>query len=477
MRPIYIGLIVAALTAPPAAAIAKKKKTSAKVQTVRKTSAKTAKASAKPGVAKASKTKVGPVRKRRWSRAVYRTPNVSATVRAQMVAEVHEEIDQSANMPIENAAALVPFFEQLYRHQRGEMEGPLRIIHYGDSHTAADEWTGDLRVRFQSKFGDGGGGYSYAGHPWNGYRRLDLRSGATRGWKSEGLVGHPGDGVYGLGGVSISTAAPRESIYLQADCEQLELFYLQQPGGGTIQLYDNGNPVDRISTDGTIGPGYYRYGTAPGPHRFEIETVLRAPVRLFGWVTENAKGVTYEPLGINGAQASIMMQWDEQTLASNLARRNPALIVLAYGTNEAGNRDLSGYESMFSALLRRIRQASPTSSILVVGPPDRCIRAARGKVVPMDKIDQVVEAQRRAALSNNCAFLDLREKMGGKGSMQQWVLAGMAQADYVHFTSPGYKLIGDAMFRDIMNQYDVFRKVREQFAGGAVAGGGVNSQN
>ena len=86
------------------------------------------------------------------------------------------------------------------------MPGPLRILHYGDSHTAADEWTGDLRSRFQEKFGDGGSGYSFAGRPWNGYRREDVRSGSTRGWHTDGLVGRTGDGIYGLGGVSMSDA-------------------------------------------------------------------------------------------------------------------------------------------------------------------------------------------------------------------------------------------------------------------------------
>ena len=78
-------------------------------------------------------------------------------------------------IPVEHSAALIPFFEQLYRHQKGEMPGPIRILHYGDSHTAADEWTGAMRTHFQEKFGDGGPGYSFAGKPWNGYRRLDVQ--------------------------------------------------------------------------------------------------------------------------------------------------------------------------------------------------------------------------------------------------------------------------------------------------------------
>src|SRR5579863_4650094 len=94
-------------------------------------------------------------------------PPVSASTRAEAHQGVLEKVSDGVDIPVENAAALVPFFEQLYRNQKGETAGALHILHYGDSHTAADEWTGDLREHFQEKFGDGGSGYSFAGRPWN----------------------------------------------------------------------------------------------------------------------------------------------------------------------------------------------------------------------------------------------------------------------------------------------------------------------
>jgi lysophospholipase L1-like esterase len=395
-------------------------------------------------------------------------PPVSVRTRQEAHEGVFEKVANAANLPIENAAALVPFFEQLYRHQQGELPGPLTILHYGDSHTAADEWTGDLRAHFQEKFGDGGSGYSYAGRPWNGYRREDVRSGSTRGWHTDGLVGRTGDGVYGLGGVSMSASAPHQSAYLLAEGQRFELFYLQQPGGGALQIYDNGSPVERISTDGEAAPGYYRYETEAGTHRLEVETLDHAPVRLFGWVAEKATGLTYETLGINGAQASMILDWNEPVLRSNIERRNPALIVLAYGTNEAGRKDwtLETYREMFSKLIQELRAAAPTATILVVGPPDRYVHTRKGWLT-MENVDMIVDAQRLAAAANGCAFWDWRAKMGGKGSMQQWVVAGMAQYDHVHFTGPGYKMVGDGLFRDLMSQYDVFLKARTVAAAGA----------
>ena len=171
--------------------------------------------------------------------------------------------------------------------------------------------------------------------------------------------------------------------------------------------------------------------------------------------------MTYETLGINGASASIALDWDETTLKSNVERRDPALIVLAYGTNEAGRSDLTleSYRDMFIQLIGRFRKAAPTATILVIGPPDRDVRTRLGWKA-MDTLDTIVEAQRQAAIAQGCPFWDLRAKMGGKGAMQQWVNAGMAQYDHVHFTSPGYRMLGDAVFRDLMSQYDVFLKAR-----------------
>lgn len=448
-------LIAAAVVAM---AVQPSKSTASKKPAAKKTSAKKKYASSKPPAKKTSAKKTSAAAK---PKTIKPTP-VSARVRAEAHDYVLQTIADRADLPVENAAALIPFFEQLYRHQRGELDGGVHILHYGDSHMAADEWTGDLRSHFQEKFGDGGSGFSLAGRPWNSYRRMDVRSGSTRGWHSDGLVGRAGDGVYGLGGVSMSTTKPHEAVYLDANAEDFELFYYQQPGGGMVQIYDNGVATEQISTDGEPGPAYYHLQATPGMHRVEAETLDRGPVRLFGWVAENTTGITYETLGINGAEASIILGWNEETLRSNIERRNPALIVLAYGTNEAGRKDwtLDSYRDMYSQLIARLRAAAPTASILVVGPPDRTQRIRKVGWQTMEKIDVISEAQREAALANGCAFWDLRAKMGGKGSMFKWVAAGMAQADHVHFTGSGYKMIADAVFRDLMSQYDVFLKAR-----------------
>ena len=99
----------------------------------------------------------------------------------------------------------------------------------------------------------------------------------------------------------------------------------------------------------------------------------------------------------------------------------------------------------------------------MLGPPDRDYRL-KGRWLTMDKLDRIVAAQREAAMANRCAFWDMREKMGGKGSMPEWVTAGLAQYDHVHFTGPGYRRLGYTLFRDLMYNYEKYTKIREELA-------------
>src|SRR5260370_12735645 len=127
---------------------------------------------------------------------------------------------------------------------------------------------------------------------------MDVKSYGTKRWYTDGLVGRKGDGMYGLSGVSISTHTNREAVGLKTSGSILEVWYLQQPGGGSLELSDDGNVMDTISTDGEVAPGYYRKQVAPGPHEFALQVQSSNPVRLFGCGTGNPTGINYESMGI-----------------------------------------------------------------------------------------------------------------------------------------------------------------------------------
>jgi lysophospholipase L1-like esterase len=369
-----------------------------------------------------------------------------------------------ASMTIEQPGALVPFFERLYHLSAGD-PAPVHIVHFGDSHSAADEWTAELRRMLKERFGDGGSGFSLAGKPFPGYRRFDVQGGGSTGWHADGLRPASGDGYFGLGGISSSTRIEGQSIFIETECDLLEIDYLQQPDGGDLALYDRDRLLQRFSTKGELGSGFALYRPVKGPHRFVLKTLSSKPVRLFGWVADKDNGVTYETLGINGTEASVILHWDENMLATYLRRRDPGLIVLAYGTNEAigGGWTSEKYQAMLSNVLLRIRRAIPNASILILGPPDSW-SSYQGSRRPAPGVDRIIGAQKAACHEFGCAFWDTRERMGGAGSMRDWVQSGLAQHDYIHMTATGYRRLGTALFSDIMRQYELFKKIRSELS-------------
>jgi lysophospholipase L1-like esterase len=355
----------------------------------------------------------------------------------------------------------VPFFEQLARIGESASPLPVHIIQFGDSHTAADEWTGSLRDQFKERFGDGGSGFSLVGSPFRGYRRFDARGGGTLGWVPNGLRTGAGDGWYGLGGVAMNTTRPGQSVFLQAECDSLEIHFLQQPGGGRLALYDSTQFVDEIPTDGDLAPGFVRYTTEPGPHRFLLKTLDARPVRVFGWVADRSAGVTYEALGINGAEAPLILKWEETMLATYLQRRNPGLIVLSYGTNEASDPfwHHESYRDAFARLIQRLRTDAPAASILVLGPADRWIMT-RSRWSQVAGIDDIIEQQKSVCHELGCVYWDTRQRMGGLGSMRDWQFAGLGQNDRVHFTSGGYQRLANVLFGDLMRLFASYKAAR-----------------
>ena len=304
-----------------------------------------------------------------------------------------------------------------------------------------------MRTAAQSIYGNGGPGFVDAGHPYLGYRRFDASGSNSTGWKTDGNKSHQDDPNQGLAHVSISTNLPNQTVRLAASGELLGLFYMTQRGGGQFELTIDGEKTV-VSTDESTtepGPGYFSQRLSPGQHEILLRTMNFAPVRLFGWTLDNSAGVTFETLGINGEWANKILDANADIWSAELTQRVPALVILAFGTNEANSTlwTADQYRSDLKEIIARIRRAAPNASILMVGPPD-C-----GRTRPLAHLSDVIDIQREIATQQNVAFWDWRLHMGGSRAVTQWVLAGLGQADYVHLTGEGYRLIGNLLFTQL----------------------------
>ena len=364
--------------------------------------------------------------------------------------------DEPPAKGIENPAALQNFFYALTDARAGRRLEPVRIMHFGDSHTAADVLTADIRRHLQDDFGDGGAGWIVPKNPMS-TRRLGVASGATSGWSIEGIGGRVApDRIYGPAGIALSTSQPNERAWIEAAGNHFELYVVRQPGGGRIDVLVDGasvldSPLSLQSPTTEASHLFFDTPAGDGRHRIEVRTLNAGQVRILGIVAEHiAPGVVYDVLGVNGARASRILNWNQTALATVLADRKPDLIVMEFGTNEVTDSGwtVASFQRFFAGLVHRLQSVAPQASVLVIGPPDRS-----DLPVAVNKMPLMIQAQRRASFEAGAAFWSSYAAMGGAGTMNAWAAQGLAQSDRVHLTRAGYNRIGDLFYQDLMLAY------------------------
>jgi len=355
--------------------------------------------------------------------------------------------------------ALAPFLEALARLEtaRGRT---VRILQFGDSHTAADYWTGRIRQRLQARFGDGGPGCILPARPWRGYPHEGVGILAGQAWAAQCLRSSECDGWVGLTGASLAPV-PGETFVLKAAFGEFRVQLLGPGGaavGASLTPADPVFPADppapapvplRSSDSIQEGKCLEIFAQAvpdgAGPRRLAL--TLPEGSRLLGVdLLSGAPGVIYDELGVNGAELLDLDRWNPRLRRALLARVHPDLIVLAYGTNDMGlgAPARATYQTDVRGLLLALKDESG-APILVVGPLDRLGRKRRPRAALKAGAAWVDQALKEASAQAGCAFWDARQAMGGYGSMLKWRRAGLAQKDLVHLNGAGYQRLGDQM--------------------------------
>lgn len=369
---------------------------------------------------------------------------------------------------LENAGAMKHFFEALAQLDDGGGQHDVRVVQFGDSHTAADLESGVVRRALQTRFGDGGRGFVEVGRPWKTYWQEGIKSpGMSKEWAPErGKLDHGkfvGDGCYGLGGVCLVTSkkGARAWTDVTAPTSHVELSYMEQAQGGTFELLVDGTVALKVSTKGKASASAWKGVDVPeGPHHFEVQALGDGDVRFFGMTLDRgALGLTWDALGINGARVSTALSWNEDHMNEQLAHRAPDLVVVAYGTNEsADDGAVDVAERQLVDLLGRVARAVPAASCLILGPPDRAVETGGGWMTS-PKLEQIVDMERQVARAAGCAFFDQLAAMGGPGTMAAWAdeTPPRGQKDHVHLTREGYAFVGQAMADDVVRAYGEWR--------------------
>lgn len=371
---------------------------------------------------------------------------------------------------------MLPFYEALRRTALAEdgEEAMTRVAHYGDSSIATDLITSTLRRRLQRRFGDGGHGFMLMGRGYLAYRHRDIEHRASDEWSLREIVRrHDSSGRYGYGGVQFRGRPGAWSRFGTTDgrdtggiVNRFEIWYQRHRRGGDIHYsVDRGPRVTVETRQPEADDEIVRIDLEAGAHALEVRFGGHGQPRLYGVVLENVgSGVVYDSLGLVGARASRLLNYDAEHIGSQLQRRGSNLLILGFGGNEASDRiQRERYQADFEAVIERMRGAREDLACLVFAPLDQAERTERGRIESLQTMNDIVAAQRAAAEEKGCAFFNTWRAMGGEGSMGEWLRARprLAMSDLRHATPAGYEVIGNLFYKALLAGFAGFLDQRQ----------------
>lgn len=329
----------------------------------------------------------------------------------------------------------------------------VSVLQLGDSHTANDAFSGRLRELLQARAGNAGRGMLPPGIPHDYYRPA--------------RVGVASDGFRILRAAPVGLAALRQhadgpaSMTVSAEPGELartSIELLTQPGGGTIVVTTSDGRTETATTAGPPGTRRIAAPTSAATRWVQLTARGDGPVDVLSWtVLRNQAGATWSNLGTVGATMELTQRWDPAVAAAEALALQPALIVLAFGTNEGfkDSTDLAAYPALARAAIRRLRAAAPRASIVVAGPPGG-VRPMQAGGIPCPgaayavppNLPRVRALLQQAAAREGAAFWDWSDAMGGDCAMVAWSRTDppMAGRDHVHLLVPGARATAEAFF-------------------------------
>lgn len=415
-------------------------------------------------------------------------PDSNEALAALADAKLREVQEKINDLPA--SATLGNFFKALGVLKTNSSK-QVTILHLGDTHIAADRFSGDLREEFQNRFGNAGRGMLMPGL----YMARGIRFDQGGKWQAS-LSTEGGEGPYSLTGATLTTTSGNAWLrFTMTDrpFNWCEVTFSSGRGSGTVFVGVDGDmhPIT------TTGPQTWKTIQVPKEGR---ELLLKpkgdGPVTLHSFVVGNGgPGIRYVSLGLPGATADAPLLWDEQQLTVDLKRLSPDLVILAYGTEEAlnDNLDIAKYETRVGATLARLKQILPATSFLILGPPDIARRpsfaAKFGQMSDVCKalgvkerlryatwmrqhdsrlahwhpplnLDTVRAVLRRAAVENQAFFWDWSKPMGGTCGIHAWVHSDppLAAANHLYLNEEGSKQSAKMLFRELMTAFDAFER-------------------
>lgn len=388
--------------------------------------------------------------------------SVLLTCSSQAAPSTHPAQVQIQNFGDTHAAAVWQSFRDVKTQKRLR---PLRVLQLGDSHTAGDYFTGQLRQSLQRDFGNAGIGWLTPGYiPNQRSAQVLLRHPAK--WQVVDSKQPKHTGTFPLGGL---LQKPTANSALEIRVKEPPLtgnwtlhLWQQAPHDGWKVKLPNGKVQALKSSDKTRAAWRHVEMAIDGAAIQGMKLLAPKGGKLAGIVLDkNSPGVTLDALGITGSVAAVINRWDVATLKQQFSWRSPELIILAYGTNEAFANDFQAetYETELVKTIRLLRQLNPNAALLLIGAPASAktkppfVKTNCSLPLPPSLL-KVQQSQLKIAKQEKTLYWDWAAAMGGNCMVKNWLQQQpeLMRPDMVHLSKEGYYLSADRFYQALQQQ-------------------------
>jgi hypothetical protein len=390
-------------------------------------------------------------------------------VNSQQVVEKKFQVDTrlasfDINVPDETAgewANLGSKFSQAKLYDK-----PLRILYYGDSQIENDRITSVFRKMLQEKFGGAGRGLVPLENAYNSANNFAMS--VSDNWAAESVKKNK-QAQLDLGlmceAFRMHNSKTNQTSWvkiksLKDDPENgftvLSIFY-RATSKAELKIKINSDSTTINDLPGCDKICEMRYDLGKTPKELELRFTTSSDLTVYGLNLESPAGIMVDNISLRGLSSPEFSKIDPNRLQQMAQLLNPSFVILQYGVNVVPNitSDYSFYKKILNKELDCLKKTIPGIPILLVSVSDMACRAS-GTLETYPNIEKVLAAQKQAALENGCAFWNLFESMGGKGSMISWVeqQPPLGNKDYVHYTTLGAEKVGNLFARQFIKSLE-----------------------
>jgi lysophospholipase L1-like esterase len=286
------------------------------------------------------------------------------------------------------------------------------------------------------------------------------------------------DRRYGYGGVSSVSLGNSLSMWGTMPKEpgpdepgrslsRFELWYQKRPDGGGFEIRVDGKVARVVDTRAPqVSDGFETVQFADGEHEIEVAALGTGVARGYGVVLERDRpGAVWDELALIGSFIQRLDYEDPDHIAGQVKRRDVDLLAFMFGGNDLSREhsDLktttAPYEAEYTRVLRKFRAGKPNASCLILSMTDHA-RKLNDEIVSRPGVARLVEAQRKVAQAEGCAFFDTYMAMGGPGAVERGRKnkPPLASPDLRHPTVAGQRRIATLFYAALMHGYARFRR-------------------